>query len=146
MPLPLIQSYAKKAKVDVTKVEEIWERAKKQAEGIRRSAQRDRQFWALVNGITKKELGLREGLTLKEFDMINEFLKSDEFKDPQAPTKYEFKRGTKVYWRDGDNVYDGIVHDIQGDNIIVSVTAHPGMKKTLAKSKVVKVDHYETHA
>ena len=67
MPTPLIQSYAKKSGKPVWKVEEIWDRCKEQAKGIRRSSVIDRQYWALVNGLLKKELGLAEAISFKEF-------------------------------------------------------------------------------
>lgn len=63
MPTPLILSYARKTKLPVEKVEAAWARAKEKALAIRRSPLIDRQYWALVNGLLKKELGLNENKT-----------------------------------------------------------------------------------
>ena len=67
MPTPLIAKYAQKTGKSVAKVEEIWDRCKEQAKGIRRSNIIDKQYWALVNGLVKKELGITESLTFKEY-------------------------------------------------------------------------------
>ena len=67
MPTPLIQSYARKAKKTVAEVEAIWDKAKEKAKAIRNSDAKDPAFWRLVNGITKKELGLNEAVTFNEF-------------------------------------------------------------------------------
>jgi hypothetical protein len=75
MPTPLILKYAQKSKKQVHEVEAAWEQSKKEAEGIRRSKQRDPQYWALVNGLTKKKLGITESTSFKEF---NEISKIDE--------------------------------------------------------------------
>jgi hypothetical protein len=67
MPTPLIISYAKRARKSVEVVEKVWDSAKEQAKGIRRSNIIDKDYWRLVNGLVKKELGLAESLTFKDF-------------------------------------------------------------------------------
>lgn len=67
MPTPLVISYAKRARKPVEAVEKIWHRAKDQAKAIRRSDIIDKDYWRLVNGLVKKELGLNESLTFKTF-------------------------------------------------------------------------------
>jgi hypothetical protein len=74
MPTPLILSYAKRSKKTVQQVEAAWDRAKEQAKGIRRSNIIDKQYWSLVNGLFKKELGLSESLTFKQFIIERENL------------------------------------------------------------------------
>jgi hypothetical protein len=68
MPLPLIIAYAKKARCPEAKVEQEWDAAKKKADGIvgiKSPSQREgnRRYWALVNGILKRSLGLSEAKT-----------------------------------------------------------------------------------
>ena len=79
MPTPLILSYAKRSRRSVDFVEKAWDRAKEQAKAIRRSDVIDRDYWKLVNGIVKKELGLNESLTFKTFlnDSIFEMSTAD---------------------------------------------------------------------
>ena len=67
MPTPLVLSYAKRSRKPVEAVEKIWDRAKDQAKAIRRSDIIDKDYWRLVNGLVKKELGLNESLTFKNF-------------------------------------------------------------------------------
>jgi hypothetical protein len=71
MPSPLIKSYAAKTKKSEAEVEAAWERAKKSAEGIRRSTVKDKDYWRLVNGLLKKELGLNEAMTFSEFCLLD---------------------------------------------------------------------------
>jgi hypothetical protein len=70
MPTALIKSYAEKTKKSEGEVEAAWERAKKMAEGIRKSSVKDNDYWRLVNGLLKKELGLNEELTFSEFCLL----------------------------------------------------------------------------
>lgn len=67
MPTPLIISYAKKSKRSVGEVEAAWDRAKEKAKAIRNTQEIDKNYWRLVNGLVKKELGLSESLSLLEF-------------------------------------------------------------------------------
>jgi hypothetical protein len=74
MPLPLLDAYAKKAHCSIGNVEREWDAAKKKADGIvgiRNPSDRNRKYWALVNGILKRSLGLSEALTFKE-SMLHE--------------------------------------------------------------------------
>jgi hypothetical protein len=77
MPTALIKSYAEKTKKSEGEVEAAWERAKKMADGIRKSSVKDDDYWRLVNGLLKIELGLNEELTLSEFCLLT--LPSDKY-------------------------------------------------------------------
>ena len=90
MPTPLILSYAKKTGKPVHAIEEIWDRCKEQAKGIRRSNIIDKQYWALVNGLLKKELGLSESLTFKEF--ILEILDKRVMDDGSRQVKFTLEK------------------------------------------------------
>lgn len=76
MPTPLIKKFAEKAKKPEWQVEEIWKRCKEQAKGIRRSDIIDKDYWRLVTGLMKKELGLSEDLKPSFKDFIAEILDS----------------------------------------------------------------------
>jgi len=67
MPTPLIKKYAEKTKKSIQTIERMWDEAKKKAKAIRRSEIEDKDYWRLVNGLLKKDLGLNEGQTFKSF-------------------------------------------------------------------------------
>ena len=93
MPTPLILSYAKRSRQPVWKVEDAWDKAKKDAQGIRRSTIIDKDYWKLVNGLVKKALGLSESVSFKEF-----MLESDgdgEIKDKNG-VAYNVSHETRV--------------------------------------------------
>lgn len=74
MPNPLISKYAVKAKTTEAKVEEIWRRAKEEAYN-RFRGNKSPQYWAYVNAIVQRRLGLREGkITFKDMLVENENL------------------------------------------------------------------------
>lgn len=65
MPLPVLKSYAHRAKTSLGHVEQVWERAK-QIALQRFKTDKAPGYWAYVNGIVKKDLKL-EGLELSDF-------------------------------------------------------------------------------
>jgi hypothetical protein len=66
MPNNVVKSYATKTKKSVATVEKYWDEAKASAE--KAIGKKGPRFWAYVNGIVKKRLGLAESaLTFKEF-------------------------------------------------------------------------------
>ena len=65
MPNPLVKSYASKAKKSVQAVEKIWDEAKVAAE--KAIGKKGPRYWAYVNAVTKKRLGLAENMSFKEY-------------------------------------------------------------------------------
>lgn len=68
MPAPLVVSLAKKARTSVDTVEAYWQEAKEQAH--QKFKVRDgKHYWAYVNAIVQRRLGLRESeqITFKDF-------------------------------------------------------------------------------
>ena len=67
MPATALKHLAKKAKVSVDRAEHLWDKAKGIVKSEYDVAEDDPSFWALVTGITKKMMGLKESYTFKEF-------------------------------------------------------------------------------
>lgn len=112
MPTPLILSYAKRSRKPVHEVEAAWSRAKEQAKGIRRSNIIDKEYWALVNGLMKKELGLNESkVSFKTFlESLGESKTKKELLAMGGEPLSSFQDIIKVpsdgsFWRQKGNVY-----------------------------------------
>lgn len=67
MPLTALKNLAKKAKISDEQAEHYWHVAKSIVKKEYDVDEKDGKFWALTTGIAKKLMGLKEGLTFKEF-------------------------------------------------------------------------------
>lgn len=65
MPNAVVKKYAEKTGKSVAEVEKVWDEAKEQTKD--KFKEDDPSFWAYVNGIVKKRLGLSESIQLIEF-------------------------------------------------------------------------------
>lgn len=65
MPSTALKHLAKKADVSIDRAEHLWHKAK---DIVNKEYGKDHKgYWGLVMGITKKMMGLREGLTFSEY-------------------------------------------------------------------------------
>lgn len=122
MPVPMLKKYAELAKVPLSKAEDAWERAKKQADGIMHvRSERDRvgKYWALVNGLTKKALGVQGQYVRESFSSFlaegkKSFLDDKKYgyhsirrdSDLEAVFKDGLKPGTNISRLDGQAFED----------------------------------------
>lgn len=68
MPNDLVKSYADKTNKSVDEVEKIWNEAKAQAHD--KFGEESDSFWAYVNAIVQKRLGLNESKKLSFSDFL----------------------------------------------------------------------------
>ncbi len=60
MPSPLIKSYSERSGKSVSEIEKIWDEAKVTAH--EKFKNEDSHFWAYVNAVVRKQLGLKSKL------------------------------------------------------------------------------------
>lgn len=60
MPNPLIKSYSERSGISVSEIEKLWDEAKKNAH--EKFDKEDSHFWAYVNAVVRKQLGLKSKL------------------------------------------------------------------------------------
>jgi hypothetical protein len=72
MPQAALKHLAKRAKVSVSRAEELWDKAKGIVKSEYDVTEDDPSFWALRMGITKRMLGLKESISFKQFILSEE--------------------------------------------------------------------------
>lgn len=73
MPNAVVKAFADQAEVSVSKVEGYWDWAKAQAD--KKFKKKGPGYWAYVNALTQRRLGLKEtssGTRFREFLMLDE--------------------------------------------------------------------------
>lgn len=66
MPSATLKSLAKKSGHTMERAEHLWDEAKGIVKKEYKIGKKNKKFWPLVVGITKKMLGLHEAVTFKE--------------------------------------------------------------------------------
>ena len=67
MPTAALKHLADKRHIPMDRAEELWDKAKGIVSKEYGSRKKVKGYWALVMGITKKMMGMHEGLSFKEF-------------------------------------------------------------------------------
>ena len=67
MPAPALKHLAKVRHIDMDRAEHLWDKAKGIVSKEYGSREKVKGYWALVMGITKKMMGMKEGLTFREY-------------------------------------------------------------------------------
>lgn len=67
MPSAALKHLADKRHIPMDRAEHLWDKAKGIVSREYGSREKVKGYWALVMGITKKMMGMKEGLTFKEY-------------------------------------------------------------------------------
>ena len=70
MPSALIKKYAEETGKSVSDVEDVWDSAKSAAE--KKFKDQGPRYWAYVNAVTRKRLGITEGISFKDFILLDD--------------------------------------------------------------------------
>jgi hypothetical protein len=70
MPSAALAHLAKQRHIDMDRAEHLWDKAKGIVSKEYGSREKVKGYWALVMGITKKMMGVHEGLTFKEYMLV----------------------------------------------------------------------------
>jgi hypothetical protein len=70
MPNAVVKSFAKKAGKSVNDVEKLWDETK--ADTKKKFKKKDKHYWAYVNAVTQRKLGISESHTLSSFLFEND--------------------------------------------------------------------------
>lgn len=82
MPTKFVQHSAEKAGISVEAAEEKWHEAKK---AVKKGKRRGHWYWGKVVNTFKKMMGFNEGMTFKEFALLESEEELQEVKIPTAP-------------------------------------------------------------
>ena len=74
MPTAALKHLAKKAKISLDRAEHLWDKSKEIVDAEYPYDKKDKRYWALRMGITKKMMGLGEQLSFTDFLALSETL------------------------------------------------------------------------
>jgi hypothetical protein len=76
MPSLALKHLADKQHISAAQIEELWDKAKQIVSKEYGSPGKVKNYWALVMSITKKMMGLKEGISFKEFLVFENLLEA----------------------------------------------------------------------
>lgn len=113
MPSALIKKYAEETGKAVSDVEDVWDSAKSAAE--KKFKDQGPRYWAYVNAVTRKRLGITEGISFKDFILLDDIGKHTVVQIEKGLSKEEALK--KAPWKKSYGSLEIKNLDLQGTKI-----------------------------